>query len=164
MVIVKANAQFNLNDWSDKKVGLRQKKKRSLGGRGELPVWRNSESDGSCQKIKKNWNPVSKDLLMTCHKLVHASSATRAPGCLAPFPWSKIDKNIPLRPDVAGRGQEPVYEKIQREWRGWCKLFDCLRVFNEGPRKWDFWGRFQWNSGTSYIRFSMKLLGLATQK
>lgn len=66
---------------------------------------------------------------MTCHKLVQASSATRAPGYLASFPWSKIDKHIPLRPDVAGRGQKPVYEKTEREWRGLYKPLDCVSEF-----------------------------------
>lgn len=53
---------------------------------------------------------------MTCHKLVQASLATRAPGHLALFLWSEVDKQIPLRPDVdaAGRGQKPVYKKTQR--------------------------------------------------
>lgn len=86
-----------------------------------------SECRGSYQKIK-NGNPGSTHL-MAYHKLVEASSATRAPGCLVSFPWSKIDKHIPLRPDLAGRGQEPVYEKTQREWRGLCKLFDCVSEF-----------------------------------
>lgn len=72
-----------------------------------------SEYHGSSQKIK-NGNHVSTHL-MAYHKLVQASSATRAPGCLVSFPWSKTDKHIPLRPDVAGRGQEPVYKKTRRE-------------------------------------------------
>lgn len=63
---------------------------------------------------------------MTRHKLVQAASATRAPGCLTSFPWSRTDKHIPLRPDVAGRGQKPVYKKTQREWGGLCKLCDCI--------------------------------------
>lgn len=136
MSIVRANAQCMLGDWTEEKEGLTLKKRRSLEGR--VHVRRNSECEGSYQKIKY-WNPVSTHL-MTCHKLVHAASATRAPGCLVSFPWSKIDKHIPARPDVAGRGQKPVYEKTRREWRGLCKLCDCGSEFLWKVKQVKPWG------------------------
>ena len=82
---------------------------------------------------------------MTCHKLVQAASATRAPGCLASFPWSKIDKHIPLRPDVAGRARSQ-FTRSRRGSGEVCASFLIVSwSYYERSRKRYFWGMLQWN-------------------
>lgn len=115
-------------------------------------------------KKKKNWNPLSTHLLMTCHKLVQAASATRAPGCLASFPWSKTDKHIPLRPDVAGRARSQLISRHRGSGEVCASFLIVTWSYYERSRKWDFWGMLQWNSGSSCMHFPITLLALATQK